>query len=240
MRILVVEDDQQIAETIVSALEPEGFVCDIAGQGEEALELAGLYEYDILLLDLRLPDIDGYEVLRRLRGSRVETPALILSGLGDPLDKVKGFDIGADDYLTKPFHRSELVARIRAIVRRSHGHSGSAIRTGNLVVKVGSSVAEIDGQPVRLTPKEYAILELLCLRKGSVLSKEIFLNHLYGGMDEPDERIIDVFIAKLRKKLAAASGGENYIRTVWGRGYELRDPPEAAAGDDGSEPSQNA
>jgi len=132
--------------------------------------------------------------------------------------------IGADDYLTKPFHKSELIARIQAIIRRSKGHSQSVITAGRLSVNLDTRTVEIDGQPVHLTGKEYAILELLALRKGTTLTKEMFLNHLYGGIDEPELKIIDVFVCKLRKKLSAATDGENYIETVWGRGYVLREP----------------
>ena len=224
MRVLIVEDDTSTAKTIETILKAEGFVCDTTDLGEDGLEIGKLYDYDIIILDLMLPDIDGYEVLRRLRSGRVSTPILILSGLSEPDNKIKGFGIGADDYLTKPFDRRELVARIQAIVRRARGHSESVIRTGRLVVNLDSRTAQVDEQPLHLTGKEYAILELLSLRKGTTLTKEMFLNHLYGGMDEPEVKIIDVFICKLRKKLMAATAGENYIETVWGRGYVLRDP----------------
>jgi two-component system cell cycle response regulator CtrA len=174
-----------------------------------------------------LPDIDGYEVLRRLRAARVRTPILILSGLGELDHKIKGLGFGADDFLTKPFDRRELIARIQAIVRRSKGHSQSTIRTGKLVVNLDNHVVSVDDHPLHLTAKEYGIIELLSLRKGTTLTKEMFLNHLYGGMDEPELKIIDVFVCKLRKKLSTATGGEHYIETVWGRGYVLRDPVEA-------------
>jgi two-component system cell cycle response regulator CtrA len=162
-----------------------------------------------------------------LRAARVHTPILILSGLGELDHKIKGLGFGADDFLTKPFDRRELVARIQAIVRRAKGHAESVIRTGKLVVNLDARVASVDDRPLHLTGKEYGILELLSLRKGTTLTKEMFLNHLYGGMDEPELKIIDVFVCKLRKKLAQATGGAHYIDTVWGRGYVLRDPPEA-------------
>src|ERR1700731_136443 len=227
MRVLLVEDDSATAASIELMLRSEGFICDTTDLGEDGLEIGKLYDYDIIILDLMLPDIDGYEVLRRLRAARVRTPILILSGLGELDHKIKGLGFGADDFLTKPFHRRELIARIQAIVRRAKGHSESVIRTGKLLVNLDSRVVEVEGQPLHLTGKEYGILELLSLRKGTTLTKEMFLNHLYGGMDEPELKIIDVFVCKLRKKLANASNGKNYIETVWGRGYVLRDPVEA-------------
>ncbi len=224
MRVLLVEDDTATAQSIEMMLRSESYVCDTTDMGEDGLEIGKLYDYDIIVLDLMLPDIDGYEVLRRLRAARVQTPILILSGLTGLDDKIKGLGVGADDYLTKPFDKRELIARIQAIVRRSKGHPDSIIRTGKLKVNLDARTVEVDDQPLHLTGKEYGILELLSLRKGTTLTKEMFLNHLYGGMDEPELKIIDVFVCKLRTKLSSATGGSNYIETVWGRGYVLRDP----------------
>jgi two-component system cell cycle response regulator CtrA len=226
MRALVIEDDPVSTKLIETALKAENIVFEPTASGEDGIELAKLYDFDIIVLDLRLPDIDGYEVVRRLRSARVRTPILILSGRSDPLDKVKGLTTGADDYLTKPFNRAELVARIQAVVRRSKGHSESLIRTGKLTVNLDARSVEVGGRRVHVTGKEYAILELLSLRKGTTLTKEMFLDHLYGGIDEPELKIIDVFICKLRKKVAALTGGEHYIETVWGRGYVLKDPEQ--------------
>ena len=224
MRVLLIEDDVTTSAKIEVILQNEGIVCDVANLGEKGLTQGKLYDYDIIVLDLLLPDMDGYEVLRRLRAAKVRTPVLILSGLDALNDKVKGLDFGADDFLTKPFDHHELVARIRAIIRRSKGRPDSTIRTGKLLVNLDSRTVMVGDQPVRLTGKEYSILELLSLRKGTTLTKEMFLNHLYGGMDEPGQKIIDVLICKLRKKLAQATGSEHYIETVWGRGYTLRQP----------------
>lgn len=232
MRILLVEDDSSTAKSIELMLKSENFVVDSTDLGEDGLEIGKLYDYDLMILDLMLPDIDGYEVLRRLRSARVTTPVLILSGLSEPDSKVKGLGFGADDYLTKPFDKAELIARIHAIIRRSKGHSESVIRTGKLMVNLDTRTVEVNQQPLHLTGKEYGILELLSLRKGTTLTKEMFLNHLYGGMDEPELKIIDVFICKLRKKLTTATNGENYIETVWGRGYVLRDPEGQVPGAD--------
>jgi two-component system, cell cycle response regulator CtrA len=227
MRVLLIEDDSSTARNIELMLKSEGYICDTTDLGEDGLEIGKLYDYDIIILDLLLPDIDGYEVLRRLRAARVSTPILILSGLGELDNKLKGLGFGADDYLTKPFDKRELIARVQAIVRRSKGHSDSVIKTGRLTVNLDARTVEVDSQPLHLTGKEYGIIELLSLRKGTTLTKEMFLNHLYGGMDEPELKIIDVFVCKLRKKLSVATGGDNYIETVWGRGYVLRDPQGA-------------
>lgn len=227
MRVLLIEDDASTAKSVELMLNAEGFNVYTTDLGEEGLDLGKLYDYDIILLDLHLPDMHGYDVLKKLRMAKVSTPILILSGLSEPDTKVKGLGFGADDYVTKPFHKEELIARIHAVVRRSKGHSQSVIRTGKLAVNLDTKTVEVADQRVHLTGKEYAMLELLSLRKGTTLTKEMFLNHLYGGMDEPELKIIDVFICKLRKKLAAACEGENYIETVWGRGYVLRDPDGA-------------
>ncbi len=229
MRILLVEDDPTTSKSIEMMLQNANLNVYATDLGEEGIDLAKLYDYDLILLDLNLPDMNGHEVLRQLRVAKVETPILILTGQDDTENKLKGFGFGADDYMTKPFHRQELIARIHAIVRRSKGHAQSIIETGKFAVNLDAKTVEVGGSPVHLTGKEYQMLELLSLRKGTTLTKEMFLNHLYGGMDEPELKIIDVFICKLRKKLSEATGGENYIETVWGRGYVLRDPASSEA-----------
>src|SRR6056297_206671 len=224
MRVLLVEDDPTTSRSIELMLTHANLNVYATDLGEEGIDLAKLYDYDLILLDINLPDMNGHEVLRQLRLSKIGTPILILSGDDDTESKIKGFGFGADDYLTKPFHREELVARIHAIIRRSKGHAQSIIKTGQIAVNLDAKTVEVEGATVHLTGKEYQMLELLSLRKGTTLTKEMFLNHLYGGMDEPELKIIDVFICKLRKKLSEATGGDNYIETVWGRGYVLRDP----------------
>ncbi len=222
MRVLLVQNELATARNVMQVLKANGGIVDHIDTGEEALELVRHYDYDIVLLDLVLPDMDGYEVVRRMRSNRIEAPVIVLSALTRPQDKVKAFSVGADDFVTKPFDSTELVARIKAIVRRSKGYSQPTLRVGALQLNLESREVLVSGQPIHLTGKEYAMLELMVLRKGTVLTKEAFLNHLYGGMDEPEVKIIDVFICKLRKKLAQAGAGE-VIGTVWGRGYTVRD-----------------
>src|ERR1700710_2947039 len=227
MRVLLIEDDNATAQGIELMLRSEGFNVYTTDLGEEGIDLGKLYDYDIVVLDLQLPDMSGFEVLKSLRLAKVQTPVMVLSGNAIVEAKVKALGFGADDYMTKPFHKDELIARIQAVVRRSKGHSQSVITTGKLTVNLDAKTVEVDTSRVHLTGKEYQMLELLSLRKGTTLTKEMFLNHLYGGMDEPELKIIDVFICKLRKKLAAATHGQHHIETVWGRGYVLRDPHEA-------------
>jgi len=222
MRVLLVEDDVHTIGFLSLALRSAGSVVDQTDSGEEALELVRHYDYDAVILDLMLPDIEGYEVVRRMRASRIETPVLIVSALSQPQAKVKGLGVGADDFITKPFDKAELLARMQAVIRRSKGLSQSLLRIGELEINLDSKEVKVAGMRLHLTGKEYAILELLALRKGFVLTKEAFLNHLYGGMDEPEIKIVDVFVCKLRKKLAKA-GITNLIGTIWGRGYMIRD-----------------
>lgn len=224
MRILLIEDNQATATSIQSIMKTEGYVCDATDLGEDGLEIAKLYDYDIIVLDLMLPDISGREVLSGLREAHVRTPVLILSGMDDINDKIDTFAGGADDYLAKPFSMSELVARVQAIVRRTRGLSGPVVQTGKLTVDMNAHTAQFDGQPISFTPKEYSIVELLSLHQGSTLTKPMFLDHLYGGEEEPELKIIDVYVCKIRNKIAKIAGGDNYIATDWGRGYVLNAP----------------
>ncbi len=229
MRVLVIEDDSATAQGIELMLRHENYTVFSTDLGEEGVDLAKLYDYDIIILDLALPDMHGFDVLKQVRAAKVETPTLILTGSSQLDDKVRGLGFGADDFMVKPFNRDELLARMSAIVRRSRGHATSNIAIGNLVVNLDAKTVSFAGRNVHLTGKEYQIVELLAMRRGMTLTKEMFLNHLYGGMDEPELKIIDVFMCKVRKKIAAVSGGEHYIETVWGRGYVMRNPKEKAA-----------
>ncbi|MDB5225408.1 MAG: DNA-binding response regulator [Candidatus Adlerbacteria bacterium] len=221
MRILLIEDHPPTAQSMIVMLESEGCVVDTTARGQDGMDLAKLYDYDIILLDIGLPDMSGFEVIRLLRISKIKTPIMVVSGLAGTHDKVKGLIFGADDYITKPFHKDELVARIHAIVRRSRGHAQSTIQIGDLVINLDAKTVKVNDRQVHLSKKEYRTLELLSLRRGITITKEMFLTHLYGGMDEPEDLIINRFICNLRKKLAHASDGKSYIETVWGRGYKI-------------------
>ncbi|MFT5849944.1 MAG: two-component system cell cycle response regulator CtrA [Patiriisocius sp.] len=223
MLVLLIEDDPNTSKTVEIILSRAGMSVTATDLGEEGVDLAKLYDYDLILLNLGLPDMEGHEVLRQLRLAKINTPVMIFTSRDDTENKIKAFGFGADDYLIKPFHREELIARILAIVRRSKGHASCIIETGVIAVNLDSKTVEVNGGNPHLTGKEYQILELLSLRKGTILTKEMFLKHLYGGMDEPELKIIDVFICKLRKKLVGAGAQGHHIETVWGRGYRMVD-----------------
>jgi two-component system cell cycle response regulator CtrA len=230
MWILLIEDDGAASRSIELMLRSEGHDCDIKRLGEDGLAAAKLYDYGVILLDLMLPDMKGLEVLRRLRSGGLGTPVLILSGLSDVGTMSEGLNAGADDYLVKPFDNRELFARIQAVRRRSQGRDQSIFRSGDLTVNFDTQSVEVGGKRIHLTPNEYGILELLCQHLGVEVRKEAILNQLYAGRDEPDPRIVDVFVCKLRKKLTEASSGTNDIETVWGRGYMLREPTPQTLG----------
>jgi len=228
MRVLLIEDDRMLARSIELMLATGGFIVEKTGAGEDGVDLAEVYDFDLILLDLNLPDMSGLDVLRTLRRGKNATPILVLSGTLEIESKVKALSLGADDYLTKPFHKDELIARLRAVIRRSKGHAQSLITIGDMLIDLDSKMVHVNGVRVHLTGREYQTLELLALRKGKTLTKEVFLSSLYGGMDEPGAKIVDVFICKLRKKLAPATDGRHVIETVWGGGYVLREAGEAA------------
>ena len=224
MRVLLIESDAALAQSMEQMLKSVGMSVYVTVLGEEGVDLGKLYDYDIILLDMVLSDISGIDVLRSLRLGKIKTPVMIVSGLGGIEDKVRGLGHGADDYLTKPFHKDELVARIHAIVRRAKGHAESVIVVGDLIINLDQKTAEVSAVRVHLTGKEYHLLECLALRVGNLCTKEMLFNHLYGGMDEPELKTLDVFICKLRRKLSDAAEGRNYIETIWGLGYRLIEP----------------
>lgn len=226
MKILLIEDDKMTAELIQKILRDENLFCDIVANGEEALQIIKVYQYDAIVLDLALPDINGYEILQKFRDGSIRTPILVLSGYQSTQDKVRALGFGADDYVTKPFIAEELIVRLKALIRRSEGHASAIVKVGELELNLDAQCILARGIPLELTGKEYQILEFLLLRKNSTVTKSNFLNHLYSGMDEPEEKIIDVFMCKIRRKLqdVLGSDGKQYIETVWGRGYVIRDP----------------
>ena len=223
MHVLVIEDDRIVNQNIVILLRREGIIAESVYTGREGLELLKLYEYDLVVLDLMLPDIPGADVLKQMRQGGNMTPVLILSGINMPTKKVECFSVGADDYMTKPYDRSELVARVKAIVRRSRGLADNVIKVGRMTINLNTKKVFIDDTLLPLTAKEYALLELLALKKGGTVNKESFLSQIYGGMDEPEIKIIDVFLCKIRQKIKKITGNETYIHTVWGRGYTLEE-----------------
>lgn len=223
MHILLIEDDKAMNQNISLILKHAGMIVESALLARDGLELLKLYEYDLIILDLMLPDMTGADVLRTVRSSGVKTPVLVLSAIELAHKKVECLSAGADDYVNKPFNAEELVARVNAIVRRSKGHAESIVKVGKMVIDLDTKVVTVADKILTLTGKEYALVELLALKKGSTVSKEQFLNHLYNGMDEPEIKIIDVFFCKIRAKIKELSGGEDYITTVWGRGYILQD-----------------
>lgn len=228
MRILIVEDEINVVKIIEKKLHSVGFATFSTQSGREAVSFAKMYDYDLIILDLNLPDMSGLLVLRDIRDAQVKTPVLVLSG-GDSMERMlRCFDLGADDYLKKPFRGDELVARIRAVVLRTNGHASAKLRIGDIEIELETKRVTVAGETMVLTRREYQTLELLVLRKGGIVTKEAFLNHLYGGRDEPDEKIIDVYVCKVRKKIASLSKAGAYIETVWGRGYSMHEPSAIA------------
>ncbi len=230
MRALLVDDDSACLNLLKSALASQGFLIEQVETGEEALDVVKLYDFDVMILELELPDMDGCQLVRRMRAADINLPVMVLSRQDQKQAKIDVLNAGADDYLTKPFDADELTVRLRTMIRRSKGHAASIIQIGRMAIDLNARTVAIDDKPLNVTAKEYSILELLALRRGMTLTKETFLDHLYGGMDEPEQKIIDVFICKLRKKIATISGQQTPIRTIWGRGYTLEDGDVTATG----------
>ncbi|WP_328799477.1 response regulator transcription factor [Sandaracinobacteroides hominis] len=218
--MLLVEDDRLLSDALSRTLELSGFTVYVTAFGEDALDLARAYRFDVVVLDLSLPDMSGGQVLQQLHQMRPDTPVIILSGESDVEAKIENFMGGADDFVTKPFNRDELIARIHAVLRRARSAAPQELQLGRLTLDLVAHRASVNGVTVALTGKEYACLEFLATRRGMTVTKEMFLAHLYGGRDEPEMKIIDVFICKLRRKLSEA-GAEPLIETVWGRGYTI-------------------
>ncbi|HEY4250818.1 MAG TPA: response regulator transcription factor [Roseomonas sp.] len=230
MRALVAEQDPLIVIGAIRALQLATITVDTAKSGEDAADMARHYDYDVVIIGLQLTDMDGLEAVRLIRARGINLPVVATTGTDDLPARVQALDLGADDCITRATDKVELVARIRAVIRRSKGYARSTLISGNLSLDIQSKEVHVNGNYVNLTGKESLILELLMLRKGAIQSKGAILTHLYNGIDEPEMKIIDVFVCKLRRKLAEAGAG-SLIATVWGRGYVLRDSVEAPSDD---------
>ena len=222
MKVLVVENNGSASARLCAYLASEGTSVDATDTGEEALKLLRRYEVDVVVLNLGIRDMDGNAVIRRIRGAGKSIPILALTNAPSAQPKVSALAAGADDVVAQSVDLIELLARLRAIVRRSRGHSKPMLQAGSVTLDLERHEVSVDGSQVPLSRKEFEILRLLMIRKNVVLPKETILNLIYGGMDEPELKIIDVFVCKLRKKLAVA-GAPDVIATVWGRGYTIRD-----------------
>ena len=220
MRVLLVESNSRVAAAISADLKNETFQVDIAESGVDALYVMRDYEFDLVLLNLLLPEMDGNALISRIRLAKDKTPIIALSAV--PQARLKALAAGADDVVERDIDRAELGARIRAIVRRSRGFGQSQLHVGNLTLDVDHHDVVANGVRVHLTTKEFALLQLLVLRRNMIMTKEAILSQLYGGIDEPEIKIVDVFICKIRSKLAQA-GLPSVISTVWGRGYSVKD-----------------
>lgn len=226
MRVLHVEDDASVARMVALKLATLGWKTESTDLGEEGVDLAKRYDFDLVITDGHLPDMSGVQVISALRKAAVTTPVLMLSSDEGLSHKAAAFSAGADDFLAKPCHLDEVAMRVQALIRRSKGVSQPDLEVGPIAINLAERVARVNGAPVHLTGKEYQLLELLALRRGQTITKEAILDHLYGGMDEPAIKIVDVFICKIRNKLRAA-GADGYLQTIWGRGYVLRPEKEA-------------
>ena len=232
MRLLLVEDHKPLLRALRQGLEEEGFAVDVAGDGEEADHKAVGTNYDVIILDLMLPKKDGLTLLKSWREAGMQTHVIVLTARGALEDKVKGLDVGADDYLTKPFELEELLARIRALIRRRHQAKDPVLRIHNLTIDTAARVVKRSGQSIHLTPREYALLEFLAFHQGKVVTRTMIWEHLYDEHDESTSNVVDVYIRYLRNKID--KGFElPLILTRWGEGYMLRGADDAVNRDDG-------
>ncbi|XDZ63692.1 response regulator transcription factor [Alphaproteobacteria bacterium LSUCC0396] len=223
MHVLIVEDDPIVADVLGMTIEEAGHFKTTANTIETTLLELKHSRIDAILLDLNLPDGDGTRLARLVRKNHMLVLILVISGNSGIDEKITALGAGADGYLTKPFDRYELMANLDAIMRRTHGHGSATISVGNLIFDLSRNYAKVGEKRLDLTAKEFRIIEFLALRKGAVLSKDALLSHLYGGIDEPEPKIIDVFICKLRRKLVDNGTEGLNIDTIWGQGYTLRE-----------------
>ncbi len=224
MRILVVEDDQDLSRQLHQALKDTGYAVDVAADGEEGHFLGDTEPYDAVILDLGLPLIDGVSILQKWRADGKTFPVIILTARDQWSEKVAGFDAGADDYLTKPFHTEELLARLRALIRRASGHTTDMIELGDLTVDNRSARAFVSGAPIKLTSHEFRLLSYMASHQGRVISRTELVEHIYDQDFDRDSNTIEVFVGRLRRKI-----GTDRIETVRGLGYRLVDPEDSKA-----------
>jgi len=230
VRILIVEDTAALARSLAQGLSEEGFAVDVAADGEEGLHFALEIPYDAIVLDRMMPRLDGLSMLRRVREKGVRTPVLLLTALGEVHDRVDGLDGGADDYLVKPFSFDELLARLRALLRRNRGQARNLVEVGRLRLDLAARAATVDGRSLELTAREFSLLELLSLEPDTTFSRTAIAERLYSEEADLDSNVIDVFVGRLRRKLDAAGlPGAELIRTQRGAGYRL--DPAPARGD---------
>lgn len=225
MRVLLVEDYQPLVRALRKGLEEEGFAVDVATDGEEGAYKAETADYDVIILDLMLPKIDGFSLLKRWRANGVKAHVLVLTARGDIEDKVAGLDLGADDYMVKPFQLEELLARIRALIRRGHDVKDPILRCHDLEIDTNSRTVKRAGKAIHLTPREYALLEFLAFHKGKVVTRSMIWEHLYDEHDENTSNVVDVYIRYLRNKIDK-DFHPPLILTRWGEGYMLRGDDE--------------
>jgi two-component system, OmpR family, response regulator len=219
MRVLIVEDDPDLGRQLTDALAQAGYAVDLAADGEEGHFLGDTEPYDAAVLDLGLPKLDGVRVLEKWRAAGKDMPVLILTARDRWSEKVAGFDAGADDYLTKPFYTEELLARLRALVRRAAGHASAALECGDLSVDTRAARASVNGEPIKLTAHEYRVLSYLMHHQGRVVPRTELVEHIYDQDFDRDSNTIEVFVGRLRRKI-----GSNRILTERGLGYRLIDP----------------
>ena len=222
MKILIVEDEKDLAEIIKQGLEENLFSVEVCHDGEEGLFMAGNYAYDAVILDVMLPTMDGFTVLKELRAQNIRVPVLMLTARGGMGDKVKGLDTGADDYLVKPFEFPELVSRLKAVIRRNKGEASSLVSIGDLIIDINSRTVKRADKEIRLSSREYRILVYLCLNRGRVISREQITEYIYDPDHESDSNIIDVYISYLRNKVDKGHA-EKLIHTIRGEGYIIRE-----------------
>lgn len=227
MRVLLVEDDQYMSQALILTLTKQNYAVDVVTDGEMGWEFINSYPYDLIVLDVVLPKLDGISLCQRLRQSKRGTPVLLLTGQGASSDKVSGLDAGADDYLVKPFDIEELLARVRVLLRRSATPPIIELSWGRLCLNPGSCEVSYAGQPLHLTPKEFRLLELFLRHPGRVFSREDILAHLWSSADAPSEATVSTHLTGLRNKLRAVGSSEDVVETIYGIGYRLKILEEA-------------